>query len=265
MPMLWANHVPHHYRLEGDRSLPALVLIHPVGADHGIWDKLVPLLTSQFCVLRYDLRGHGGSHVGSEEYQLPQLAQDLLALTEALGMHRFVVCGISLGGLTAMQAALLAPERVQAAVVCSAAARMAAPPGGWDGRAQQALEQGLTTLANGMVQRMFSAEFRASHDASIATCHNTLALMEPQGYANACAVLRDADLVADLPRIQCPVLVVSGQSDPLFSAETAQAMAQAMPRGQHLPMAAGHFPPLEQSAAFAKALRDWSTSPAVAV
>lgn len=254
MPQIIANGASLHFRLEGDRQLPCIVLVHPIGADHGIWDKVVPLLTPQFCVLRYDLRGHGGSEVGEHEYSLTQLASDLLALTSGLGIERFVAAGISLGGLTVLQAGLQAPDRLAALIVCSANARMAAPPGGWDGRAKQALEQGMTTLADGMVQRMFSSSFKERSDPSVATCHNTLALMDPQGYANACAVLRDADLQDQLIQITRPVLVVSGQADPLIPPQVGEALAQALPRSRHVSLSAGHFPPLEAAEEFVQAL-----------
>ena len=254
MPQINTNGTRVHFRLEGERQLPCLVLAHPIGADHGIWDKLVPLLTPQFCVLRYDLRGHGGSEVGVHEYSLAQLADDLLALTHDLGIERFIAAGISLGGLTVLQAALQAPERLAAVIVCSANARMAPPPGGWDGRAQQAFEQGMTSLADGMVQRMFSSSFKDSGDASVATSHNTLALMAPQGYANACAVLRDADLRPLLAQVTQPVLVVSGQTDPLVPPQVGESMAQALPKGRHISLPAGHFPPLEAAPEFAQAL-----------
>lgn len=260
MPQITVNNARHHFRLEGDRGRPCLALIHPIGADHGIWDKAVPLLAQQFCVLRHDLRGHGASEVGDGEYTLDQLARDLLELTAALGFPNLVACGISLGGLVALQAALQAPGRVRAAVVCSAAARMAPPPGGWEGRARQALEQGMESMADGMVQRMFGATFRASGDAGVATCRNTFALMDARGYANACAVLRDADLTGDLPGIGQPVMVVSGRDDALMPVEAARFMAQALPLGRQLELPAGHFPPLEMPREFAAGVQDFIAS-----
>jgi 3-oxoadipate enol-lactonase len=61
------------YRLEGERGKPVLVLAHPVGADHGIWDQVVPACTRHFQVLRYDLRGHGASSAGAGDCSVAML------------------------------------------------------------------------------------------------------------------------------------------------------------------------------------------------
>ena len=78
--------------------------------------------------------------------------------------------------------------------------------------------------------------------------------MAPQGYANACAVLRDADLRPLLAQVTQPVLVVSGQTDPLVPPQVGESMAQALPKGRHISLPAGHFPPLEAAPEFAQAL-----------
>jgi pimeloyl-ACP methyl ester carboxylesterase len=70
-------------------------------------------------LIRYDARGHGESGGGDEpfEYSLESLAADLLGLLDEVSIERAVLGGASLGALTAIQAAILAPERVAALVV----------------------------------------------------------------------------------------------------------------------------------------------------
>ena len=254
MPQMNINGARHYYRLEGDTTLPAIVLVHPIGADLGLWDKLVPLLTDRFCVLRYDLRGHGGSESTPGDYSVDLLARDVLGLVEGLGLSSFVACGVSLGGLTSLQVALLAPERVRALILCSVLPKMAPPPGGWDGRAKQAMEGGMAPLAGPMVERMFSARFKEAADPAISTVRNTFLRMDPAGYASACAALRDTDLTHELARVAAPTLVVNGEADPLIQMPAGQAMAAAIGGARHLAIPCGHFPPVEDSQAFADAV-----------
>jgi pimeloyl-ACP methyl ester carboxylesterase len=70
-------------------------------------------------LIRYDARGHGQSGGGDEQrdYALESLAEDLLALLDELAIERAVLGGASLGALTAIQAAVFAPDRVDALVV----------------------------------------------------------------------------------------------------------------------------------------------------
>jgi len=83
-------------------------------------------------VLRYDARGHGESGDGDPAaYKWDELARDQLALTEAIGIDRYVAAGRSLGLATALHAAVLAPDRIERLVLMN-------PPTAWEARDAQA-------------------------------------------------------------------------------------------------------------------------------
>lgn len=65
-------------------------------------------------VIRWDARGHGrsGGAPDPADYRWDNLARDLLALADELGVDRFVAGGVSMGAATALHAAIQAPERV---------------------------------------------------------------------------------------------------------------------------------------------------------
>lgn len=254
MPQLTVNGARHYYRLEGDPSLPAIALLHPIGADLGLWDRVVPLLTTTHHVLRYDLRGHGGTETTAGEYSLDMLAGDLLALTTSLGLEKFAACGVSMGAMTSVHAAVLAPKRVTALVMCSAPTHLHPPPGGWDGRARQALDDGMAPLAAPMIARMFSEPFRNGRDPAIETLRTSFLQMDKNGYASACAVLRDADLSEELANVKAPSLVVNGDLDMLVPPKQGAEVADAIAGSSHVVLSCGHFPPLEAAASFSVAV-----------
>ncbi|HXZ16461.1 MAG TPA: 3-oxoadipate enol-lactonase, partial [Roseiarcus sp.] len=64
MSFVRANGGVVHYRDEGPREAPAVVLINALGSDLRIWDEVAQRLTSEFRVIRYDKRGHGLSETG---------------------------------------------------------------------------------------------------------------------------------------------------------------------------------------------------------
>jgi 3-oxoadipate enol-lactonase len=257
MPLLTLDGVRHFYRLHGLPGRRALVLAHPIGADHGLWDAVVPELERHGLVLRYDLRGHGATDTTPGETSVDGLAQDLLSLTAALGIERFAVCGLSLGGMVALRSALLAPQRVQALVLCSTSAHLPAPPGGWGARIEAARAQGLEPMADGMLERMLSPTFRAAGHPAVGTLRSTFVATPVEGYVASVAVLRDTDLGAQLPGVAVPTLVLTGDQDPLVPATAGETLRAGIPGARHRRLASGHFPPLEVAQTFSAEVVDF--------
>ena len=107
---------------------PALLLLNPLGSSLEIWDDPFPTLCERYEVVRFDARGHGESTTGSRtELTMEQLARDALAVMDACGIARAHLCGLSIGGMTAMQIATLWPDRVLKVALCSTAAYMPSP------------------------------------------------------------------------------------------------------------------------------------------
>ncbi|MDV2477855.1 alpha/beta fold hydrolase [Rhodococcus zopfii] len=73
--------------VEGNPHGPTIVLVHGWPDTHALWDRVVPLLTGEFRVVRYDNRGAGSSSVPARvrDYRLEELARDLFAVVDAVG------------------------------------------------------------------------------------------------------------------------------------------------------------------------------------
>jgi 3-oxoadipate enol-lactonase len=230
------------------------VLLHPIGADHSLFDPVVPLLLERFEILRPDLRGHGGTDSPPEDCTLQALTEDVLALARHVGWDRFAVCGVSLGGLIGLHTAITRPQAVSALAVCSSAAVMAPPPGGWDQRAAAARTQGMSALEPGMVDRMFSPDYRATQAPQLDSLRRIFLQTDPEGYARCVAVLRDADLRASLSGVRTPTLLLHGTADPLITAEKIAVLKEGIPGAVYCPFSCGHFPPVETPTEFAQLL-----------
>ncbi len=74
-------------------------------------------LARSFRVTAYDLRGHGYSEVPPSGYTSADQAGDTLAIMDALGIERAMLVGHSFGGVIAMHAAVLYPDRIEAVVL----------------------------------------------------------------------------------------------------------------------------------------------------
>ena len=93
---------------ESGRGLP-VVLLHEGIADRRMWNREFPLLARDHHVVRYDLRGFGGSTPAASEYSA---VSDLVALLDHFHLERPLIVGPSMGGRIALDLALAHPERV---------------------------------------------------------------------------------------------------------------------------------------------------------
>lgn len=106
-------------RTAGDKSAPALLLIHGNGEDHTIFDAAADVLAQRYYVIMPDSRGHGASQP-VKRYSYREMAKDMAALLEALDVHEAAVFGFSDGGIVALMMAMDHPQRVSRIVAAGA-------------------------------------------------------------------------------------------------------------------------------------------------
>lgn len=94
----------------GGRGRP-IVLLHEGIADRRMWNREFPLLARDHRVVRYDLRGYGGSRPATSKYSS---VHDLVTLLDHLGMTAPLIVGPSMGGRIALDLTLAHPDRVGA-------------------------------------------------------------------------------------------------------------------------------------------------------
>jgi pimeloyl-ACP methyl ester carboxylesterase len=107
-----------HYRDQGARNKPVLVLIHGVVASLHTWDAWLPAFASDYRVIRFDVPGFGlTGPPNSGEYSAERMLNVLDLLLDHLDVSKATVVGNSLGGYIAWNYALLKPERVDKLVL----------------------------------------------------------------------------------------------------------------------------------------------------
>jgi pimeloyl-ACP methyl ester carboxylesterase len=108
------------YETTGPILAPPIVLLHAWAESLRVFDRLRPLLPSTVRVISADQRGHGQSDKPADGYGLDSVADDTVALIEALGLPPAVLVGTSSGGYVAQQVAVTHPERVAGLVLVGA-------------------------------------------------------------------------------------------------------------------------------------------------
>lgn len=251
MSFLRTNGLVLHYRVHGPVGAPVLVLANSLGTDARIWDAVIDQLGGRYRIVSYDKRGHGLSSAPGGDYRLDDLVEDLRGLIEYLGIGRFALAGVSVGGLIAQRYALLWPGQLAALVLCDTAARIG-DDALWAQRIGSVRADGLGAIADAVMARWFTDSFRAEHPDELAGWQAMFERMPVNGYVGTCAALRDADLRDAIGGIDVPTLVVVGDQDRSTPPDLVRGTAAAIAGARFAVIAnAGHIPSIEQPQALA--------------
>src|SRR5215470_3923803 len=106
MPFANVNGIKFHFQRVGKG--PDVVMIHGLAANLAFWYfRIIPFLMIDFCITAYDLRGHGKSEMSDSGYTSADMAADLDALLDHLGVEKAHLVGHSFGGQVALHYATL--------------------------------------------------------------------------------------------------------------------------------------------------------------
>jgi 3-oxoadipate enol-lactonase len=247
MRFVKANGLVVNYLDEGRQSGPPLAFINSLGTDLRIWDDVSLILADDFRIVRYDKRGHGLSESGPDPCEMADYARDLAALLDAVGVGRATIVGLSIGGMIAQELYRQRPELVAALVLCDTAAKIGTDES-WDARIADVERGGIESIADAVLERWFTADFRSRRADELVGMRAMLTRTPGQGYLAACGGLKRADLRPYAGLIRAPTLCLVGDED----GSTPVAMVRetaALIKGARFKIieGAGHLPNIEKA------------------
>ncbi|EEW25898.1 3-oxoadipate enol-lactonase [Rhodobacter ferrooxidans] len=252
MPLAYLPDLRLNYRIDGAAAGPAVVFTHALGLDLTIWDAVMPLLPGSLRLIRYDLRGHGGSDVPAPPYTMGALVRDAERLLDHLAVRDCVFVGLSIGGLVAQGLAVKRLDQVRALMLSGTAARIGIASQ-WQDRIAKVQAGGMAAIAEPTMQRWFSRRFRAA--GLDAPWRDLLNRCNPQGYIGCAHAIAGSDFYQTTARLTLPTLALAGSEDgstpPDLVRETADLILGS--RFQLL-RGVGHLPGIEAPEATAAAL-----------
>lgn len=255
-----------YYEVAG--SGPPLVLLHARIADSRMWDANWQLLTEQYTVLRYDLRGHGKSVMPAGPFSH---VADLAELLRVLHIEQVSLIGVSMGGEIAIDFTLEHPSNVAALIPVSCA------PSGYQGSPDleprwaaifTALEQGDFAGAVELeLQLWVDGPRRTPNQVNPIVRERVremdtaywLALAEYRGQAQPLPPMVPPASTR-LDTISAPTLIVVGDADIPDMLASAELLATAIPTAEKMVVPnAGHMLTMEQPEVFNQTVHQFLT------
>ena len=242
------------YRLDGPADAPVVLLVHGLLTDHRVWDAVTARLSTSYRILRYDLRGHGGSSAAPGPYTMQALGEDTVGLLDALGIDRVHLVGSSLGGMLTQQVAARQGNRLLSLTLANTAAEQPAAAA-WQARIDLVQREGVAAIADGTMQRWFTAAFAARDAGAVARLRAILCDTSVAGYVGCAQAVRDLAQLDLLATIRVPTLVVAGRHDEATPPAQSVQLCKGIAGAQLVALEAAHQSAFEQPDAFCDAWR----------
>lgn len=262
-----ANGIGLRYALEGRAGAPVVTLVHPLAAALEVWDaQAAALVAAGYRVLRYDARGHGGSEAPAGPYSIPQMAEDLLGLWDALGVSRSHLVGLSMGGIVGMEAALRWPDRLGGLVLADTTSRYApASAVMWAERIRAVEAAGMEAVIESTMPIWFTEAFRGRHPDAVDAVRAMSRATDPLAYVATVRAIAEVSLTEAIGAIRAPTLVMVGALDPGTPVAMARVLHERIGASTLVVLpGAMHCSNVEAAAAFNAALLAFLAGPACA-
>jgi len=241
-----------HYRIDGDLSGRPVVFANSLGTDLRLWDQILPLLPKGLKYIRYDKRGHGLSELTPGPYSMGTLVRDIERLMDHLEVKDALFVGLSIGGMIAQGLAVKRMDLIRAMVLSNTGAKIG-QPAMWDDRIAAVKAGGIEALADGIMERWFSAPFRQTEEFH--AWRNMLVRQPAEGYTGCSAAISGTDFYTPTSGLRLPTLGIAGSEDGSTPPDLVRETVDLIPGSQfHLIRKAGHLPCVEQPEEYATVL-----------
>ncbi len=263
---LTARGLQFHLVERGNAAATPILCLHGITQTAHSWDEVAEDLARDYRVLCLDQRGHGDSQWAPDgDYSRQTQADDIDAITDALGLSRFILMGMSMGGINSITFTAKYGAKVQALVVVDVSPEIQTK-GVENIRHFIQMEDVLPSF-EAFVERAHQFNPRRSLDNIRSRLHHNLKqltdgrwtwkydphLRSPNRGFQSSAL---TNLWDDVRAINCPTLIIRGGESDILSDDGAAKMQQAIPRSQLVVVpGAGHSVMGDNPTAFVSAVR----------
>lgn len=248
------NNLTVSYDDEGPDDAPVIIFIHGFPLNKSAWHKQVEDLENNYRVIAYDIRGHGSSDAGTEDFSIELFVSDLLGFMDALKIDKAVLCGLSMGGYIALNAIENHPKLFNALILCDTNCLADTPEAKI--KRMNAIESvkknGVEKYADESIGNLFAPESFATMKEEIAGVREMIINTTKESVCNTLLALSGRkETCSKLGGIKVKVLIMVGREDIITPPAAARLMHEKMKNSiLHIIGHAGHLSNMENSYEF---------------
>ncbi|MEA2363764.1 MAG: 3-oxoadipate enol-lactonase [Thermoleophilaceae bacterium] len=234
MPTIDANGQTLYYEVHGEGE--PLLCVMGLAADTLAWTLQVPAFSAAHRSVIFDNRDVGRSSMSDGPYEIADMAQDALALADALELDSFHLLGVSMGGAIAQEIALAAPERLRTLTLA-----VTFPAGGaWARKLSEVWAERVRSISHeGHVDELMLLNFSEAffENAEGVTWLRGMMLQNPHPQPPE-AFIRQLDAAGRhdarerLPSLRVPTHVIGAERDILVPIWKSRELADLIPDAQ---------------------------------
>lgn len=248
----------------GENDLQAIIFIHGFPFNKSMWETQVLELKNEFRVIAYDVRGHGDSDIGTDDFSIEIFVSDLIALLDELCIDKATVCGLSMGGYIALNAITHFPERFSALILsdtsCIADSEEAKV------NRKKTMDDidtfGVVQYAEKSIEKLFSSESIITKPNEVANIKEMILQTSIHSLTQTLQALANRSSTCDqLSNINVPVLILVGSEDKLTPLALSQKMQDEIDSSRlYVIENSGHLPNIENPQKFNKLILNFLNS-----
>lgn len=261
MPTIKANQIDLYYEVHGQGE--PLVFAAGFNTDHHVFDKFIDIYKKHFQVIVFDYRGTGQSSAPEMPYTIEMMADDLIALCDALHLEKCHFVGGSMGVGIILSLASRYPERCKKLVLSNGAIKL-------DPRLALLMQLNLELLKVGVDQKvvvktfwpwLFSKNFLNQPNAlekMQQRLDETFTSFPLAGYEGHLHAVLHGDLSPWLSKIEAPTLVIGCDEDRMVPEKEIRALAEGIKGAKyHCFAGIGHSPHVEVTEEFHRLIQQF--------
>ncbi len=230
-----------YYEVKGDpNGKESIAFLNGVMASASSWALLYPIFERMgYRVILHDFKGQMKSDKPAGPYSFAEHCAEAKALFEHLGVEKIHLVGTSYGGEVAMKFAILYPEMVKSISVIDSVSELDPVLEGFVlGWKILCDTKNGETFFWGMAPSIYGPDFIANNQEMLTRRAKALNDVDPS-YLEGQKILYDTfapdvHMTEELPKIQCPALILCGTEDILKPPKFSQIIADMIPNAEYL-------------------------------